>query len=139
MDLLAATARGRNQLDVLDALHTLPTTLDSTYDTYLKRIWSQEEHEAELACKVLEWVIFAACPIKISMIQSALAMRENATAIDYRAWIESEDLLEVCLGLVNIDETTSIVRFVHHTAEDYFQNENFKPIFITWIILQKVY
>ncbi|KAK6343369.1 hypothetical protein TWF730_010960 [Orbilia blumenaviensis] len=111
-----------------NALRTLPERLNDTYDEAIERIRKgQERDRSELAMRMLKLLSFALRPLKLDEVQHALLAMESMefetseTEIDYNDLYDKKLLFAVCAGIVTLEEETSIVRFVHHTAEKYFE------------------
>jgi ankyrin repeat protein len=118
MDALSKKLRKR---DVRLALQNLPQKLDDTYDEAMKRIWSQDPEEVELAEQVLAWISYAKRPLTVTELQHALAITPESSEIDEEAITDEEFLLSVCAGLVTIDQEGNIIRLVHYTTQEYFE------------------
>jgi len=85
------------------------------------RIYSQPNEDVALAKRVLSWISCAKRPLTVLEIQHALAVEPGIMNIDEEALIEEDLLVSVCLGLVTIEEESSIIRLVHFTTQEYFQ------------------
>jgi ankyrin repeat protein len=138
MDFLASKAVTSRKSHVLQALRSLPSFHDKTFeeayrDAYtgiLKGIWEQSAYDVELARKVLSWVVFTKDPqnLTIDVVKHALFLEdeidEAGTDIDVTDdeydEIPEEKLLSVCRGLLTVDHHGRTLRFVHYTAEIYF-------------------
>ena len=98
----------------------MPEGLPTTYDQILQRIDDQGEEDAALAREVLSWLTFALRPLKATVLQQALAIKPQDQSFDEDALIHEETILAVCAGIVVIDEESSVIHFVHYTAQEYF-------------------
>jgi hypothetical protein len=96
-------AKKHNKRDIRSALNVLPEQLDNTYEEALKRIYSQENGDVDLAVQVLSWICFALRPLSVLEIQHALAVETGDTELCEDAIIDEEILVSVCEGLVTID------------------------------------
>jgi hypothetical protein len=61
-------------------------------------------------------------PLTCNELRSALAIEPGANELDTEALLRIEDLATVCRGLVVVDGESNIVRLVHYTAQQYFEN-----------------
>ncbi|KAF3903201.1 Ankyrin-1 [Dactylellina cionopaga] len=108
------------------ALETLPEELNDTYDDAIRRIQKgQEKDRSEVAMKILMLLSFALRPLKLGEIQHALLtteVEEGDTGIDRSDLYDKELLFTICAGIITLENETSSVRFVHHTAETYFES-----------------
>lgn len=106
---------------VRKALETMPTTLDATYDEAMKRIQDQTEEDRELAQRILSWVSYASRPLGVEELRQALAVEPGEDELDSENMPDEDILTSVCEGLVTIDRTSSVVRLVHYTTQEYFE------------------
>lgn len=111
-----------------NALQKLPTgseAYDHAYSTIMERILGQVKKHECLALNVLSWITCAKRPLTISEIQHALAVEPGKNRFDKGKVPPLEIMVSVCAGLVTIDEESSIVRLVHYTTQQFFeQNQN---------------
>ena len=123
LELLEAT-KAKNSAEYLDQLQQLPRGSDMLEQTYIalwKRILKQDDEDAHLAKAILTWLCFADIPRDVTTLRHALAAaRSDLTYIVDTNLIEQEMIISVCLGLIIISDTTFQVRFVHHTAQEFF-------------------
>ena len=104
------------------ALERLPTDLYDSFQGVIVRIREcLSASQAELGLRVLMWLHFAYRPLKLEELQHALAVEKSDTEFDADNIPSQKALLDCCLGLVIVDEETSIVRFVHYTLEQFFR------------------
>jgi ankyrin repeat protein len=86
----------------------------------------QDRAKCDLAMRVLMLLSYALRPLKLAEIQQALLTIElepDETNIDDKEDVYDKDLLiAVCFGIVILENETSVIRFVHHTAETYFES-----------------
>lgn len=114
-------SEAHSELDILEALDTLPKEIDATYDEILNRINSQRAKDAKLAKKVLGWITYAKQPLTIKELQQGLSITPDSTKPDERAEVHERILISACLGLVTIDSKSSIIRLVHYTTQGYIE------------------
>jgi len=55
-------------------------------------------------------------------VQYAWAVKDSEDKLDEAAIPDVEDMLSACCGLVVIDEESEIIRLVHSTVQEYFQD-----------------
>lgn len=134
MNILANVALKRDQRLVIRSLQSLPSFSDGTitenyqaaYQEILKDIWDQAPANADIARKVMSWIIFAKdrSNLTLSAVQGALSLGNDVHIVeDADNSISEEVLLSVCRGLVTIDDERRTIRFVHYTATTYFASE----------------
>ncbi|CAH0047168.1 unnamed protein product [Clonostachys solani] len=95
--------------------------LAQAYDEAVDRIRMQQPGFQHLATKVLSWVIFARRQLTILELQHALAVSVGDKKLDEDNVRDIKDIVSVCLGLVIVDEQSGIVRLVHYTTQEYFE------------------
>jgi hypothetical protein len=108
--------------DVKSALRNLPQGSDAydvAYHATMERILAQGKGPSEMAKKVLAWILCARRPLRTLELLHALAVEPGDTEIDEENMLEAKQLLNICAGLVTIDEQSDIVRFIHYTAQEY--------------------
>ncbi|KAJ7453546.1 hypothetical protein B0H11DRAFT_2245368 [Mycena galericulata] len=103
-----------------DALNSMPRGLDNTYDEVVERINRQSEDDKDLAWLILAWITNAKRPLRPSELREALAVEAGATELDPDNLLDTETILSVCAGLVVLNEEDDIIRFIHYTAQSYF-------------------
>jgi GPI inositol-deacylase, winged helix domain len=87
----------------------------------MERINGQVIDFKELARQVLSWIICAKRPLTTFELQHALAVEVGETKINEYNLPEIEDMVSVCAGLVTVDEESNIIRLVHYTTQEYFE------------------
>ena len=104
---------------VSKALESLPDKLSKTFGDAIDRIKSQSQEYWRLARKVISWISYAKRPLKISELREILAVEPRDTKFDPSGLHERDLILEVCCGLVSIDEQDETVRLVHYSLQEY--------------------
>ncbi|KAF1936447.1 ankyrin repeat protein, partial [Clathrospora elynae] len=105
-------------------LAKLPKGSAALHDAYkdaLQRIEQQLEGDCKLAKEVLSWITFAKRPLTTAEICCALAVEQGAAELDMENIPNIEDLMSVCAGLVVVDPESAIIRLVHYTTQEYFE------------------
>ncbi|KAK4209554.1 ankyrin repeat and SAM domain-containing protein 3 [Rhypophila decipiens] len=119
-------SRKNNRRDIRRSLDNLPRQLSDVYEAAFERIAKQNTDDARLAERLLCWIIAAKRPLSRLEIQHALAVEPDDTDLVEEGIPDEEIILGACAGLVIIDAESSIVRMVHYTAQEYFEN-TFQP------------
>ena len=108
--------------DFRNSLANLPDAPDEAYRQLWARIVHQRKSDATLAQRIFSWVTFSEQPIAIKDLQYALHLDTNP-----QSWpFDPDDLTlearlgSVCLGVIAVKPKTSVIGFVHHTAELFF-------------------
>ncbi|KAF7515244.1 hypothetical protein PCG10_003552 [Penicillium crustosum] len=94
--------------------------LSHAYDQVMERINQQRPGLKQLAVKVLSWITHAKRLLSIRELQYALAIKKGKFQLDEGDLPHMGDMVSVCLGLVTIDDESTIIRLVHHTTQEYF-------------------
>ena len=87
----------------------------------MDRINGQKEGFRLLANNVLSWITCAKRPLTTIELQHAIAVEDSCSNIDEDNLPEIEDMVSVCAGLVTIDKESNIIRMVHYTTQEYFE------------------
>ncbi|KAI5816223.1 hypothetical protein BZA77DRAFT_293625 [Pyronema omphalodes] len=105
------------------ALQDTPKDLYDAYGITLDRIKAQKQSLSSLAMKVLQWVFLTTRPLSVEELRHALAVEPGDTELHKDNFVEPHLILDCCLGLVIVDESTSTVRLVHQSLHNYFQQQ----------------
>jgi len=94
--------------------------LSSAYEEAMERINGQQKGFQLLAKNVLSWITCAKRPLTTRELQHAIAVEIDEPELDEDNLPEIKDIVSVCAGLVTIDEESKIIRLVHYTTQEYF-------------------
>jgi hypothetical protein len=103
------------------ALQNLPSGLDETYKQAMIRIESQGGGFRELAKKGLFWAIHAKRTLSTAEVQHAVAVEPGKPGLNGKFIPNIEIIGSICAGLVTIDTQSDVVRLVHYTTQEYFE------------------
>lgn len=123
MDSLVDTTTIRSVRTALQRLGKGSDAYGSAYDDAMERITGQSEARKELALRVLMWITCAKWQLTIHALQHALAVQIDESSLDEDDFVDINDIISVCAGLVTIDEQNNIVSLVHYTTQEYFQKQ----------------
>lgn len=98
--------------EVLQALRTLPTKLNDSYDKAMDRV---QGHGRSL----LRLVAYAQRPLSTKEVEHALGISSETDELLEEEIIPASALISRCAGLVTLDENYEIV-FSHYTIDGYF-------------------
>ena len=107
--------------DVRNSVELLPETLTQTYNEAIARIRLQDPARVQLASKVLMWLSSSWRPLTIMELRSAMAMTPGVQYLDSEALPYEDDVVAVCMGLVDIERGSGIIALVHETTQKYFE------------------
>ncbi|RXW18603.1 hypothetical protein EST38_g7252 [Candolleomyces aberdarensis] len=107
---------------LMNALDTLPTTVNDLYEHTLKRIDAQNEAEVLLARRAILWLVHTLEPLPMNRLQHALATNLDLEIFDEEDIVSGEFIFDVCCGLVsksdNLGSPHTPLRLIHYTAHD---------------------
>jgi hypothetical protein len=115
----------RTKKKILKALESLPLGLEETYRDTLTRIKKQPGGDGTLAMSILRWISYSKRPLLVDELCHALAMEwdddeEPQRDLDHDNILDPESLVDVCAGLVIIEDESKVIRLVHFTTEEFF-------------------
>ena len=87
----------------------------------MERINGQVIDYKRLANQVLSWIVCAKRPLTTHELQHALAVEVGESELNDSKIPDIEDMVTVCAGLVTVDEESGIIRLVHYTTQEYFE------------------
>jgi len=91
------------------------------YEEAMERVDGQITNSRDLAKQVLSWITCAKRRLTTSELRYALAVEVNESELDEDNLPEVEDMVSVCAGLVIVDKESDIIRLVHYTTQEYFE------------------
>ncbi|RXW14281.1 hypothetical protein EST38_g11573, partial [Candolleomyces aberdarensis] len=110
---------------LMNALETLPTTINDLYRHTLKRIESQSEAEVLLAKRAILWLIYALVPLQMDELRHALATNPDLGIFDEDDIVPGEFIFDACCGLVSTSYDQyfylKTLRLIHYTAHDFLK------------------
>jgi ankyrin repeat protein len=87
----------------------------------MERIQGQASDFKDLAYEVLSWITCARRPITVQELRHALAIEPDTQELDATNIPDLDLIISVCAGLVTNDEESGIIRLVHYTTQEFFQ------------------
>ncbi|KAK6343049.1 hypothetical protein TWF718_008426 [Orbilia javanica] len=122
--------------EALDSLHKGERAYSDAYERFIVRIRAQHKDFKDLAYQILDWVICAKRPLLMIELQCALAAgrpiadkpspytpTETKIIISSDQFTDSGTIISVCKGLVTFDKATGLVRLIHYTARQHFNQK----------------
>ncbi|KAH6871927.1 hypothetical protein BKA70DRAFT_295134 [Coprinopsis sp. MPI-PUGE-AT-0042] len=107
-----------NVYAVEKTLEDFPRQIQDVYRKTWRRIEAQSPDMSVIAKNALVWVLCAMRSLTIKELCHAVATCPDTHKFDRRRLVDEATLMGLCRGLVNVEEETNIVRFVHYTAKD---------------------
>ena len=105
--------------EMLEASRTMPSDPESIYARTMDQINSQSDSQFQLAKRVLSYLVLAKRDLSVNELIEALAVKPGTAELDGLWKRRLETLIEVCRGLVVIDNNSSIIHLAHLTLQDY--------------------
>ncbi len=105
--------------DMDEALERLPRDLDDAFTETLQRIRKQSDGQNTLGMETLMWIAHARRPLLVTELSEALAIKPGSTSLKPRFRPSQKRMVDCCMGLVTVDEKSSVVRLVHFSVQEY--------------------
>jgi len=104
----------RSDASVRNALVSLPRTLEETYERMLCSIPNEDK---PLAIRVFQWLVARCGGTTLNHVLEILAVEIDQRWLDLDNRLnDAQDLVEICGGLVTLDERSNQVGFAHFTV-----------------------
>jgi ankyrin repeat protein len=116
----------RTATKISKALGSLPSKLEETYHDTLTRIKNQAEPDNVLGMRVLQWISRSKRPLLVDELREVLAVEwdddeEPPRKLDLNNLLDPESMVDVCAGLVIIENESKVICLVHFTTEEFFR------------------
>lgn len=100
-----------------------------TYDRVIETIHQQPRNCADLAIKVLSWLVKAKRTLTAAEIRTAVSVEVAAERyeLDELDLPDSTTLVDICGGLVMIEENSDTLRLAHFTVQEYLLQKSIIP------------
>ena len=98
--------------------------LGDVYTATLSRIKTQHRSRSKLGMQVLMWVSHSERPLRVDELCHALGVEEGSTELNIRNTPAIETLLACSLGLVTVEKSSSTLRLVHYTLQEYLSHNS---------------
>ena len=96
--------------------------LGDAYMATLSRVKSQQRSRSKLGMEALMWVSHSERPLHVNELCHALGVEEESTNLNIRNIPAIETLLACSLGLITVEKSSSIVRPIHYTLQEYLSH-----------------
>ena len=111
--------RRRKKLDEM----TKGDGLGDAYTETLSRMKAQPGSRSKLGMEVILWISYAERPLHVDELCHALGV-EGSKDLDIRNIPAIETSLACSLGLVTVEKSSSTVRLVHYTLQEYLSHNS---------------
>jgi hypothetical protein len=112
------TVRKRRQ-----ALKGMPKALSGAFEMTFERIRGQKPDVSKQAMEIIKWTFLAKRQFSLEELRHALAVEPDDEVLHWDNFVDPKFILDCCLGLIIIDESTSTIRLVHKSLQDYLNIE----------------
>jgi len=95
------------------------------YAVTISRVKAQQGSRSKLGMDVLMWVSHAKRPLHVDELRHALGVEEGSLDLNVQNIPSIETLLAYSQGLVTLEKSSSTVRLIHYTLQEYlFHNSD---------------
>ena len=122
MDAILGEVTIRQRRKRLDEM-TQGNSLGDAYTATLARLKAQKGFKSVLGLKVLMWVLYSERPLRAQELCHALGVELGSPDLDPENIPALRTLLASCLGLVTVEASSSTVRLVHFTLQEYLSRD----------------
>ena len=122
MDAILGEMTLRRRRKKLDDM-TKGEGLGDAYSVTLSRVKAQQGSRSKLGMEVLMWVSHSERPLHVDELRHALGV-EGSTDLDIQNTPSIETLLACSLGLVTVEKSSSTVRLIHYTLQEYLSHNS---------------
>ena len=96
--------------------------LSEAYTATVSRLKAQKGYKSVLGLKILMWVLYSERPLRAEELRHALGVEVGSADLDPENSPALRTLVASCLGLVTVEASSSTVRLVHFTLQEYLSN-----------------
>ncbi|KAI4235659.1 MAG: hypothetical protein LQ349_003012 [Xanthoria aureola] len=104
---------------IRQTLRDLPNGLIETYERVLSKIWHGTTVNREVVRKIFMWMLCAQRPLEIEELREAAGFEPDQKSWSSEMLPDADLIIEACKGLVIWDREDGIVRFAHHTVQQF--------------------
>ena len=97
--------------------------LSEAYTATLMRLKAQKGYKSVLGMKALVWVLYSERPLQAEELCHALGVEIGSADLDPENIPALRILLTSCLGLITVEASSSTVRLVHFTLQEYLLSD----------------
>lgn len=116
-----------NLKDLGSAISTEGRPLDPTYDRVMDTIRKQPKSCTDLALRILSWLVKARRTLTVEELREVVSVEPGQYELDKWSLPDRTTLLDVCAGLVTIDENSNTIRLAHYTVQEYLLRNRILP------------
>jgi ankyrin repeat protein len=108
--------------EIVQALKSLPKTLDETYERVLLRIPAERVKDA---LRILQWLVFSARPLRINEVAELLVAnpeRKPEFDLDRRPF-NPQIIASYCGSLITTQTSTEEIRLAHYSVQEFLVSD----------------
>ncbi len=68
------------------------------------------------------WASYSKRPLSLDELRQALAVKSGMKSLDARLLRSPKTLVDVCAGLIIVEEESNTVRLIHYTLQEFLQS-----------------
>lgn len=110
--------------EILNVLST-PQTIQDVYAERFAKLSNRSSVAEKQAATIVSWIFRAKRPLLVRELQQALATSIADTSLGSRVYPTASIMVERCLGLIDIEDERSVVRFIHFSVQEFLQEGYF--------------
>ncbi|KAF9767936.1 hypothetical protein IL306_014831 [Fusarium sp. DS 682] len=120
LDSLIDKTTPKSITDDLQKLPTGATAYDQAYGKTVRRLSNQQLGFRRLAKRIFLWLTCAERPLATFELRHALAVKAGSSALDKNDLESTSVMIDVCMGLVKVEEGSGVISLLHYTTLEYF-------------------
>lgn len=82
---------------------------------------------AELGLRILSWLVKAKRVLTVDELRTAVSVEPEWYELDELDLPDKATILDICAGLVTIDENSNTIRLAHYTVHEYLLENSIIP------------
>ena len=122
MDAILGEVTVRQRRKKLEEM-TQGNGLSDAYTATLSRLKTQKGYKSVLGLKVLMWVVYSERPLRADELCHALGVEIGSSDLDPENIPALRTVVASCLGLITVEVSSSTVRLVHFTLQEYLSSD----------------
>lgn len=115
------------ELEKIQNYSNQDSLLDATYDNIMEILQSQSRSCVDLAIRILSWLVKAKRVLAVGEIQTAVSIEPEQYKLEEIDLPDKATLLDLCAGLVTVDESSNTIRLAHPTVREYLLRKSVIP------------
>jgi len=122
IDAILSEVTIRQRIKKLEEM-TQGNGLSEAYTATLERMKAQKRYKSVLGLKALMWVLYSERTLRAEELCHALGVEVGSADMDLENVPALRTVLSSCLGLITVERSSSTVRLVHFTLQEYLSSD----------------